>query len=146
MLALKGEDPMKIEIMMQKRGEYRPHQEFGINLAVPWSAGTKSDPSYDVSAGSAYTTTQALDDRTKMELGYAGGGSSSAMTVAPHGQSAVLVAPQLAAQGTCPGHAAWGARLRAWAALRTLEEHLRRRSGSRGGCCQPVPRRSFHGL
>eukprot|EP00964_Phaeocystis_antarctica_P109266 scaffold73750_cov63-Phaeocystis_antarctica.AAC.1 len=44
MLALKGEDPMKIEIMMQKRGEYRPHQEFGINLAVPWSAGTKSDP------------------------------------------------------------------------------------------------------
>jgi len=83
MLALKGEDPMKIEIMMQKRGEYRPHQEFGINLAVPWSAGTKSDPSYDVSAGSAYTTTQALDDRTKMELGYAGGGSSSAMTVAP---------------------------------------------------------------
>ena len=43
MLALKGEDPMKIEIMMQKRGEYRPHQEFGINLAVPWSAGTKSD-------------------------------------------------------------------------------------------------------
>ena len=43
MLALKGEDPMKIEIMMQKRGEYRPHEEFGINLAVPWSAGTKSD-------------------------------------------------------------------------------------------------------
>ena len=27
---------------------------------MPWSAGTKSDPSYDVSAGSAYTTTQAL--------------------------------------------------------------------------------------
>ena len=119
---------MKIEIMMQKRGEYRPHTEFGIrlrlepspyiplqlehlltspcgsnhllkspygfnhllatypshiaryilhrtpyivhltsytlhragiNLHVPWSAGSKSDPSYDVSAGSAYTTTQA---------------------------------------------------------------------------------------
>lgn len=82
MLALKGEDPMKIEIMMQKRGEYRPHQEFGINLAVPWSAGTKSDPSYDVSSGSAYTTTRALDDRTKQELGYSGG-SSSALTVAP---------------------------------------------------------------
>jgi len=83
MMALKGEDPMKIEIMMQKRGEYRPHQEFGINLAVPWSAGTKSDPSYDVSAGSVYTTTRALGDQTKQELGYGGGGTSSAITVAP---------------------------------------------------------------
>jgi len=76
-MALKGEDPMKIEIMLQKRGEYRPHQEFGINLAVPWSAGTKSDPSYDVSAGSAYTTTQGLEDRTKAELENKGGGASS---------------------------------------------------------------------
>ena len=84
MMALKGEDPMKIEIMLQKRGEYRPHQEFGINLAVPWSAGTKADPSYDVSAGSAYTTTQALHDGTRQELGYSsGGGPSTAMTVAP---------------------------------------------------------------
>lgn len=83
MMALKGEDPMKIEIMLQKRGEYRPHQEFGINLAVPWSAGTKSDPSYDVSAGSMYTTTQGLEDKTRAELGHSGGPSGGAMVIAP---------------------------------------------------------------
>ena len=50
------------------------------------------------------------------------------------GQSAALVAPQLAAP------AAWGARLRVWAALRTLGECLDRSDlgGSIWGCCQPV--------
>ena len=52
-----------------------------------------------------------------------------------HGQSAALVAPQLAAL------AAWGARLRVWAALRTLEEHLRRFStvAAYGAAVKPVP-------
>ena len=51
-------------------------------------------------------------------------------------QSAALVAAQLA------DLAAWGARLRVWAALRTLEAHLRR-SGTAAapwGCCRPVPK------
>ncbi len=37
------------------------------------AAGTKEDPSYHVHAGSAYTTTQGLEDKSRRELGYAGG-------------------------------------------------------------------------
>jgi len=70
MMALKGADPYQIEILMRKRGDYRPHQEFGINLSIPWTAGTKENPTYDVHTGSVYTKTQGIDDKTRKELGY----------------------------------------------------------------------------
>jgi len=69
-MALKGADPYQIEILLKKRGDYRPHAEFGINLSIPWNAGTKEAPSYHVHTGSMYTTTQGLEDRGKAELGY----------------------------------------------------------------------------
>ena len=50
-MALKGADPYQIEMLLKKRGDYRPHAEFGINLSIPWSAGSKEDPSYHVHAG-----------------------------------------------------------------------------------------------
>eukprot|EP00966_Prymnesium_polylepis_P279929 6467499-Prymnesium_polylepis.1 len=31
---LQGADPYQLEILMRKRGDYRPHQEFGINLSM----------------------------------------------------------------------------------------------------------------
>ena len=52
----------------------RPHAEFGINLSIPWNAGTKEAPSYHVHSGSVYTTTQGIEDKTRAELGYNGGG------------------------------------------------------------------------
>jgi hypothetical protein len=56
LMALKGADPYQLELLLRKRGDYRPHAEFGINLSIPWSAGTKEAPSYDVrSAGSEPT-------------------------------------------------------------------------------------------
>ena len=85
MMAISGEDPYEIEALLRKRGEYRPHRDFGINLSIPWVAGGVEDPSYDVAAGSAYTTTQALDGRDEVrELGHdeargaRGGGGSGA--------------------------------------------------------------------
>ena len=36
---------------MTSSGDYRPHAEFGINLSIPWSAGSREDPSYHVHAG-----------------------------------------------------------------------------------------------
>jgi len=74
MMALKGADPYQLEILMRKRGDYRPHQEFGINLSIPWSAGSKDDPSFGVQNGSVYTTTQGLEDKSRAELGYREGG------------------------------------------------------------------------
>ena len=62
-MALKGADPYQIELLLKKRGDYRPHQEFGINLSIPWSAGTKEDPNYHVHTGSVYTTTKARANR-----------------------------------------------------------------------------------
>ena len=73
LMALKGADPYQIEMLLKKRGDYRPHQEFGINLSIPWNAGTKEDPNYHVHSGSMYTTTQALEDKRMRELGYSGG-------------------------------------------------------------------------
>mmetsp|Transcript_43715 Transcript_43715/g.87507 ORF Transcript_43715/g.87507 Transcript_43715/m.87507 type:complete len:451 (-) Transcript_43715:424-1776(-) len=70
LMALKGADPYQIEMLLKKRGDYRPHQEFGINLSIPWSAGTKENPNYHVHTGSAYTTTQGLEDKQRRELGY----------------------------------------------------------------------------
>jgi len=71
-MALKGADPYQIELLLKKRGDYRPHQEFGINLSIPWNAGTKEAPSYHVHSGSVYTTTQGIEDRTRQELGFNG--------------------------------------------------------------------------
>jgi len=77
LMALKGADPYQIEMLLKKRGDYRPHAEFGINLSIPWSAGTKEDPNYHVHSGSVYTTTQGLEDKRRRELGYSGGGDAS---------------------------------------------------------------------
>ena len=61
---------------MRKRGDYRPHAEFGINLSIPWNAGSKEAPTYDVRTGSVYTTTEGLEDKTRQELGYSEGGGA----------------------------------------------------------------------
>ena len=34
LLAMKGADPFVIDAMLRKRGDYRPHQQFGVDLAV----------------------------------------------------------------------------------------------------------------
>ena len=34
LMALGGADPDQIELLLTKRGEYRPHKEFGINLSM----------------------------------------------------------------------------------------------------------------
>lgn len=73
LMAFKGADPYQIELLLKRRGDYRPHQDFGINLSIPWNAGGKEDPSFHVHSGSAYTTTQGLQDNTRAELGYTGG-------------------------------------------------------------------------
>ena len=68
-MALSGRDPFEIEAMLRARGDYRPHSNFGVDLNVPWSAGEKHDPTYDVPSGSAYRTTEAIEDTRKhMEL------------------------------------------------------------------------------
>jgi len=74
-LAMKGED---VEAVLRARGEYRPHPEFGINLNVPWSAGTQYDPSWDTPSTS-YTTTKEI----------AGSSSVSASHSEPGGQALV---------------------------------------------------------
>jgi tetratricopeptide (TPR) repeat protein len=49
-MALSGEDPYNVEQLLRKRGEYRPHRDFGVNLSIPWNAGYADDPSYEVRA------------------------------------------------------------------------------------------------
>ena len=39
LLAMKGEDPFVIDAMLRKRGDYRPHQQFGVDLAARAPAG-----------------------------------------------------------------------------------------------------------
>ena len=34
LLAMKGADPFVIDAMLRKRGDYRPHQQFGVDLAA----------------------------------------------------------------------------------------------------------------
>ena len=34
MMALSGEDPYRIEELLRRRGEYRPHRDFGVNLSM----------------------------------------------------------------------------------------------------------------
>lgn len=60
MLALRGADPDQIEAMLRKRGDYRPHPKFGIDLAVPWTAGSKEAPSWDVQDASEFNTTEQI--------------------------------------------------------------------------------------
>eukprot|EP00240_Pyramimonas_obovata_P013287 CAMPEP_0118939304 /NCGR_PEP_ID=MMETSP1169-20130426/28556_1 /TAXON_ID=36882 /ORGANISM="Pyramimonas obovata, Strain CCMP722" /LENGTH=232 /DNA_ID=CAMNT_0006883547 /DNA_START=81 /DNA_END=776 /DNA_ORIENTATION=+ len=59
-LAMKGED---VEGLLRARGEYRPHSEFGINLHIPWTAGTKSAPSWDTPTTN-YTDTKEIEAGT----------------------------------------------------------------------------------
>jgi|Laugresbdmm110sd_1035091.scaffolds.fasta_scaffold78429_1 hypothetical protein len=61
LLAMKGEDPLVVEAMLRKRGDYRPHAAFGVDLAVPWSAGGSEEPSWEVQ-GAAHSRTRALPD------------------------------------------------------------------------------------
>ena len=34
LMALSGEDPYRIEELLRRRGEYRPHRDFGVNLSM----------------------------------------------------------------------------------------------------------------
>lgn len=34
LLAMKGEDPFVVDALLRKRGDYRPHTQFGVNLAA----------------------------------------------------------------------------------------------------------------
>ena len=45
-MALKGADPYQIEMLLKKRGDYRPHAEFGINLSVPPPPATSCNDHY----------------------------------------------------------------------------------------------------
>jgi hypothetical protein len=74
MLALRGAEPGRLEELLRRRGEYRPHAEFGINLSIPWTAGTQEDPSYDVAAGSAHCDTRPLGSAPPMALPTVRGG------------------------------------------------------------------------
>ena len=59
-MALGGKDPFEIEAVLRARGDYRPNERFGVDVNVPWSAGTKHDPSFDVPTGSAYSRTMKI--------------------------------------------------------------------------------------
>ena len=59
-MALGGKDPFEIEAVLRARGDYRPNAQFGVDVHVPWSAGTKHDPSFDVPAGSGYSRTMKI--------------------------------------------------------------------------------------
>lgn len=48
-----------MEHLLRARGEYRPHPEFGVNLHVPWSAGTQEEASWSTPSTS-YNTTREL--------------------------------------------------------------------------------------
>jgi len=55
-LAMKGQD---VERILRARGDYRPHPEFGVNLHVPWSAGSQEAPS-TCPPSSSYTSTRHI--------------------------------------------------------------------------------------
>ena len=46
-----GADPFVVDSMLRARGDYRPHAQFGVDLAVPWTAGTKETPSWEIVGG-----------------------------------------------------------------------------------------------
>jgi len=82
LLALRGADPDEIEAMLRKRGDYRPHREFGINLAIPWSAGGREEPSCELPEQSEFNTTK--------QLGHAGAGGSTALVHAGEARESML--------------------------------------------------------
>ena len=89
LLALSGADPDQVEQLLRRRGEYRPHRDFGVNLSIPWNAGYADDPSYGVASGSVYTTTQGIEDGSKAageeqarELGSTAGADDEAYAMA----------------------------------------------------------------
>ena len=57
---------------MRRRGEYRPHQDFGVNLSIPWNAGSQEEATWEVASGTAYTTTQGIGHQAapRAELGW----------------------------------------------------------------------------
>ena len=59
-MALGGKDPFEIEAVLRARGDYRPNAQFGVDVHVPWSAGAKHDPSFDVPVGSGYSRTMKI--------------------------------------------------------------------------------------
>lgn len=74
-LALKGKDPDEIDAMLRARGDYRPHRDFGVNLSIPWSAGSRDAPSWEVPSGAAYSNTRDIEwvsasQKARAELEY----------------------------------------------------------------------------
>ena len=59
-MALSGTDPFEIEAVMRARGEYRPNAQFGVDVNVPWTAGSKPDPSFFGQTGSGYNHTRKI--------------------------------------------------------------------------------------
>ena len=90
-LALSGADPDKVEELLRKRGEYRPHPEFGINLSIPWAAGTQEEPSFDVSAGSAYSSTRPLGNQPPTAALTAGGAETGSGATGEGGDALSMV-------------------------------------------------------
>jgi len=40
-------------MLLKKRGDYRPHQDFGVNLSIPWNAGSREDQFLSSASGVA---------------------------------------------------------------------------------------------
>jgi len=78
-MALGGRDPFEIEAVLRARGDYRPDARFGVDVHVPWSAGTRHDPTaFDDHAGAGYRTTREIAGR-----GVPSDAASALTTVAP---------------------------------------------------------------
>ena len=45
--------PDQVEMLLKKRGDYRPHQDFGVNLSIPWNAGSREDQFISSASGVA---------------------------------------------------------------------------------------------
>ena len=76
-MALGGKDPFEIEAVLRARGDYRPNERFGVDVNVPWSAGTKHDPSFDVPTGSAYSRTMKIGNGDLGNVGLLGASESA---------------------------------------------------------------------
>ena len=76
-MALGGKDPFEIEAVLRARGDYRPNERFGVDVNVPWSAGTKHDPSFDVPTGSAYSRTMKIGNGDLGNVGLLGASDSA---------------------------------------------------------------------
>eukprot|EP00746_Dinoflagellata_sp_MGD_P030363 gnl/MRDRNA2_/MRDRNA2_17199_c0_seq1.p1 gnl/MRDRNA2_/MRDRNA2_17199_c0~~gnl/MRDRNA2_/MRDRNA2_17199_c0_seq1.p1 ORF type:complete len:302 (-),score=58.17 gnl/MRDRNA2_/MRDRNA2_17199_c0_seq1:135-1040(-) len=62
-LAVRGKDPDEVEAILRARGEYRPHKEFGINVHIPWTAGSREKPSWETPNAAMYSNTQGIGFR-----------------------------------------------------------------------------------